>query len=68
MRTTYSSFEEIRKDLRKLSLQRQIAFEEIKGLKQEVQEDFSSDNWMHTAFDAFKKFGILYIIRSIFKK
>lgn len=67
MRTEYTSFEEIREDLKRLSLQRQIAFEEIKSLKHDVQEDFSSSNWIQTALGAVKKFGILFLIRKIFK-
>jgi len=67
MAAKYNSFEEIRQDLKRLSLQRKIAFEEIKGLRNEVQEDFSTDNWIQTALGAIKKFGILYIVRKIFK-
>jgi len=67
MKSTYSSFKEIKADLKRLSLQRQIAFEEIKGLKYDVQEDFSSQNWIQTALGALKKFGALYIMRKIFK-
>lgn len=67
MERTYESFDDIKKDLKRLNLQRQIAYEELKGLKYDVQEDFSSNNWVQTAFGAVKKFGILYLIRKILR-
>ena len=67
MRPSYNSFDEIKKELKKLNLQRQIAFEEIKGLKYDVQDDFSSQNWLQTALGAIKKFGMLYLIRKVFR-
>lgn len=61
----YQNFEQIDYDLHRLNLERQIALEEIKGLKQEVKEDLSPYSWMSTVLSAVKKYGILYLIRKV---
>lgn len=61
----YQNFEQIEYDLHRLNLERQIALEEIKGLKQEVKEDLSPYSWMSTVLSAVKKYGILYLIRKV---
>lgn len=61
----YKNFEQIDYDLTRLNLERQIALEEIKGLKQEVKEDLSPYSWMTTILSAVKKYGILYLIRKV---
>ncbi|HDZ05460.1 hypothetical protein LCGC14_0071080 [marine sediment metagenome] len=63
----YKNFDEIEYNLKRLKLERQIALEELKGLKQDVQEDLSPYNWVSTAFSAAKKFGMLYIMRKVVK-
>ncbi len=61
----YKNFEQIDYDLTRLNLERQIALEEIKGLKQEVKEDLSPYSWITTVLSAVKKYGILYLIRKV---
>jgi|TARA_R110000787_G_scaffold91540_1_gene192895 hypothetical protein len=63
----YKNFDEVEYNLKRLKLEREIALEELKGLKHEVQEDLSPYNWMSTAFSAAKKFGMLYLMRKIVK-
>ncbi|MEH6512347.1 hypothetical protein [Maribacter arcticus] len=63
----YKNFDEIEYNLKRLKLEREIALEELKGLKQDVQEDLSPYNWVSTAFSAAKKFGMLYLMRKIVK-
>ncbi|RRQ50640.1 hypothetical protein DZC72_08945 [Maribacter algicola] len=63
----YKNFDEIEFDLQRLDLERQIAMEELKGLKQEVKEDLSPYNWLSTAISVVKKYGILYLIKKILK-
>ncbi|SEL01577.1 hypothetical protein SAMN04488008_102626 [Maribacter orientalis] len=63
----YKNFDEIEYNLKRLKLEREIALEELKGLKQDVQEDLSPYNWVSTAFSAAKKFGMLYLLRKIVK-
>lgn len=65
--TSYSNFEEINYDLKRLNLERQIALEELKGLKEDVKEDFSAPNWLGTLASFAKRYGIMYLIRKIFK-
>ncbi|TDT46224.1 hypothetical protein CLV90_0270 [Maribacter spongiicola] len=63
----YKNFNEIEYNLKRLKLERQIALEELKGLKQDVQQDLSPYNWVSTAFSAAKKFGMLYLMRKVVK-
>lgn len=63
----YNSVEDINKDLKRLSLERQIAWEEMKGLRHEVKEDLSPYNWLSTVISSVKKYGILYLIRKILR-
>lgn len=65
--TSYRNFEEIDNDLKRLNLERQIALEELKGLKHDVKEDFSTPKWLGTIASFAKKYGILYLLRRIFK-
>lgn len=63
----YQNFDEIEFDLQRLDLERQIAMEKLKGLKQEVKEDLSPYNWLSTAISLVKKYGILYLVKKILK-
>lgn len=63
----YRNFDEIEFDLKRLKLEREIALEEIKGLKQDVKEDLSPYSWLSTILSAVKKYGMLYLIRKIVK-
>lgn len=63
----YKNFEQIEYDLKRLNLERKIAMEEFKGLKHEVKQDLSPYSWLSTALSFVKKYGILYLIRKIFR-
>ncbi len=67
MEKEYTSFKEIEQDLRKLHLQRQIYLEEMKLLKSEFKEDLQPYQWVSTLLSAVKKYGILYLIRRLFR-
>lgn len=63
----YQSFEDIKYDLKRLNLERQIAFEQVKGLKHEVEDDLGPYQWLQTALGAVKKFGTMYFIKKLVK-
>ncbi|GAA0715417.1 DUF6327 family protein [Aquimarina litoralis] len=67
MRKEYTSFSEIQKDLKVLNLQRQICIEEMKVTKDQLKQDLLPNQWVSTILSAVKKYGILYLIRKIFK-
>ncbi|SEL95001.1 hypothetical protein SAMN04487910_3688 [Aquimarina amphilecti] len=67
MKKTYTSFKEIENDLRRLNLQRQISLEEMKLLKSNLKEDIQPYQWFSTVLSAVKKYGILYLIKRMFK-
>lgn len=63
----YNSKGQINEELKRLTLERQIAWEEIKGLRYELKEDLEPYNWVNTAISALKKYGLLYMIRKLFR-
>lgn len=64
---SYTTIEEINLDLKRLKLEREIAWEEMKGIKYEVEEDLRPYNWMGTVLSVGKKYGILYLVRKLFR-
>ncbi len=64
---SYNSAEEIKKDLKRLHLERQISWEEMKGLRYKVKEDLQAYNWLNVVFSVAKKYGMLYLMRKLFK-
>jgi hypothetical protein len=63
----YKSFEEINRDLRQLSLERQIALEELKMVKNDFEESLRPLTLVRNALAVFGKFGTLMFIKKIFK-
>lgn len=64
---TYTSFLEIEKDLRKLELEKNIAKEELKIVKHNFEGILEPINWINSIFKTVSKYGILLLIKRIFK-
>ncbi|WP_299625931.1 hypothetical protein [uncultured Tenacibaculum sp.] len=65
MKKSYRNQKEIAKELKKLKLQRKIAFEEIKLIKHEFKEDISINNWITTAIKTITRIGVFNLVRKI---
>ena len=63
----YRTFEDIEFDLKRLSLERQIAFEELKGIKGEVKDDLKPLNWLQTLMKYATKYGSYLLLKKIVK-
>lgn len=63
----YNSFEEIEYDLKRLSLERQISFEQLKGIKGEIAEDLKPLNWITTIGNYAVKYGFFVLFKKLFK-
>ncbi|WP_044403709.1 hypothetical protein [Lacinutrix sp. Hel_I_90] len=63
----YSNFDEIETDLRRLNLQRQIALEEMRGIKGEFQESFRLSQWIQTGLKFAGRFGVMLLIKKLFR-
>lgn len=63
----YDTVESIERELKILDLERKIAWEEIKAVKEEYKEDFRPYNWIQTGAKLFSKFGAMILFRKIFK-
>ncbi|SDR71013.1 hypothetical protein SAMN05216503_0547 [Polaribacter sp. KT25b] len=63
----YKSFEEINRDLKQLSLERQIALEELKMVKNDFEESLKPLSIARNVLTAIGKFGTLMFIKKIIK-
>lgn len=64
---TYNSFKDIDNDLKKLDLERQIAWEELKLVKEEFKEDLQPLNWVSSALKVVGKMGGFMLLKKIIK-
>ena len=65
----YKNTESIERDLRILDLERKIALEEIKTLKQDYQENLNPMNWIPSSFKwAATKYSTNFILNKILGK
>ncbi|KAA5827297.1 hypothetical protein FPF71_00175 [Algibacter amylolyticus] len=64
---TYQDIESIERDLKILNLERQIAFEEIKTLKEAYKDDLRPYNWIQSAAKIAGKFGGMMLLKKIIK-
>jgi len=63
----YQDIESIERELKILNLERQIAFEEIKNLKEAYKEDLKPLNWIQAGAKIAGKFGGLMLLKKIIK-
>jgi len=63
---TYNSFKDIDNDLKKLNLE-QIAWEELKLVKEEFKEDLQPLNWVSSALKVVGKMGGFMLLKKIIK-
>ena len=63
----YNTFEEIEYDLKRLNLERKIAYEELKGIKSDFKEDLQPLNWVQTVFKFAAKYGFFMLLKKIVK-
>ncbi|WP_047547609.1 hypothetical protein [Psychroserpens sp. Hel_I_66] len=63
----YKTFEEIEFNLKRLNLERQIAFEELKGVKGDLKEDLQPAQWMQTFMKYATKLGSLFLFKKMIK-
>lgn len=64
---TYQNIESVERDLKILNLERQIAFEEIKAIKEEYKQDLKPLNWIQSGLKIFGKFGGMILLKKIIK-
>ncbi|MFD2916032.1 hypothetical protein [Psychroserpens luteus] len=63
----YKTFDDIDFNLKRLSLERQIALEELKGVKGEIKNDLAPYHWMQTVVKYATKFSSFMILKKIIK-
>tara|TARA_R110001592_G_scaffold58446_4_gene177032 strand:+ start:507 stop:710 length:204 start_codon:yes stop_codon:yes gene_type:complete len=64
---TYQSFDEIDRDLKRLSLERQIAIEELKMVKSDFEKALRPISILNSVFGFVRKYGILLLIKKMFR-
>lgn len=60
---TYTTFKEIDNDLKRYKLERDIAWEELKLMKNEYKQDLQPINWLSTALKLTGKYGFIALIK-----
>ncbi|MDO1500068.1 DUF6327 family protein [Winogradskyella maritima] len=63
----YKNFSEIEVDLKRLNLERQIAWEELKLTKNELVEDVSPSGWISSIAKFVGKYGIWMLVKRFFR-
>ena len=63
----FESFQDIETELKRLDLERNIAFEEMKLLKSEFKDDLKPANWLSTTFNVAGKYGFYVLLKRFFK-
>jgi len=63
----YQNFNEIDSDLKLLSLERQIALEELKIVKKDVEKNLKPIGIISSGFKFVRKYGFLLLIKKFFK-
>ncbi|AUC77268.1 MULTISPECIES: hypothetical protein [unclassified Olleya] len=58
---------DIERALKKLSLEKQIAWEELKGIKGDFKEAIQPPQWLQTGYRMFSKFGMMMLLKKIIK-
>ncbi|AQS95021.1 hypothetical protein BXQ17_13450 [Polaribacter sp. BM10] len=63
----YTSFKEIDRDLKQLALERDIALEELKGVKNDFEQSLKPLNILSSSLKFLSKYSALVFIKKIFK-
>jgi hypothetical protein len=63
----YQSFEDIEQDLKRLNLERNIAWEEIKLSKNKFRNDLKQKNWLSMIVDVAGKYGFYMLLKRFLK-
>jgi hypothetical protein len=61
----YRTFEDIDQDLKRLKLEKDIAWEELKLVKNEYKEDLKPMNWVTSAIKLASKYGIAVLLKRL---
>ena len=64
---TFTSFEEIEFELKKLKLERKIAIEKLKLTGHTIQDSLTPDGWVTPLLVGIKKNGIMVLLKKIFR-
>lgn len=64
---TYESFADIEKEVKKLALEKEIAFEELKIVKHDFEDVLKPINWLNSILKVASKYGFLMLFKKVFK-
>lgn len=64
----YNKAEDIDLDLKRLSLEREIALEELKAVKGDFKESLQPAQWVQTGFKVAGKLGVMMLLKKIIRK
>ena len=68
MKPSYTNFDQIETDLKRLDLQKQVAWEELKLLKTEFKEGFRPLHWVESTVKIAGKYGVFLLLKKFISK
>ncbi|AXO79923.1 hypothetical protein DZC78_05805 [Olleya aquimaris] len=63
----YKTQEDIEINLKRLRLEKDIAWEELKGIKGDFKEAVQLPNWLQTGYKMISKFSTMMLLKRIIK-
>jgi hypothetical protein len=63
----YTDIQNVERDLKILDLERKIAWEEIKAVKEEYKENFKPLNWVQSGLKMAGKLGAMMLLKRAVK-
>ncbi|WP_435138816.1 hypothetical protein [Formosa sp. A9] len=67
MKKDFKTFKEVEYELKRLDLERKIAWEEMRGLKGQVKEDLQPVNWVQSALSIGFKYGAFALFKKLWR-
>ncbi|KAB1067765.1 hypothetical protein F6U93_09175 [Tamlana haliotis] len=64
---TYRNMKQLERDLKISSLERDIAYEELKALGEEYKTIFTPAHWVQTGLSLASKYGVFMLFKKIIK-
>jgi len=63
----YKSYNDIERDLKRLELERQIAWETMALQKNKISDELKPTQWIITAYRMAQRYGVFMLVRRFFK-
>lgn len=63
----YNTYEDVQRDLKRLNLERHIAWENMKLQKNKIGDELQPKQWMVTVYKVVQKYGVYILMRRLLR-